>query len=436
MGKLIDFNYIERRREYRYSVYDYNLMLPDGLLYTRSFIVIKNKLNSIIRFTDLHKYIALFDGRIFVPITANAKKKMQNVCMMLNYILVDNYDVFKIDHVFNITKEALESFFRDYALNKSSRGEYRSQKVIKECVQSIVDFMGKLKSVFGDEVLIKNTELYSKKVTSGMKGKLVNKIIPAFQVRGVKTCSTVFRDLPTKVFNILLNLAFRYMPEIAFAMCLQAFAGLRAGEVFNVRRRNCVYGPGIIFTKIEGRIVKAEIDLTAELPMRSDGIICGKIKKERKQAVYPPFLNAFISAYDRHMQYLQNKEYEEEYAPMFINSYGMAMTYSSYLERFKKLVNKYLKPTLIASQDPECRIYGQLLCENNLGTHALRHWYSVQLVLHGEDVAQIQFWRGDSNPESALLYLRNKGDLLKELHQANNDLIEILMEYGESFVNE
>ena len=60
MGKLIDFNYIERRREYRYSVYDYNLMLPDGLLYTRSFIVIKNKLNSIIRFTDLHKYIALF----------------------------------------------------------------------------------------------------------------------------------------------------------------------------------------------------------------------------------------------------------------------------------------------------------------------------------------------------------------------------------------
>ena len=59
-----------------------------------------------------------------------------------------------------------------------------------------------------------------------------------------------------------------------------------------------------------------------------------------------------------------------------------------------------------------------------------RHWYSVQLVLHGEDIAKIQYWRGDSNPESAFLYLQNKGDLVRELEQTSGELIEILMDVG------
>ena len=75
-------------------------------------------------------------------------------------------------------------------------------------------------------------------------------------------------------------------------------------------------------------------------------------------------------------------------------------------------------------------MYGQLLYENKLGPHALRHFFSVQLALMGEDVAGLQYWRGDSNPESALLYLQNKGDLIKELSAANDMFADFMISEG------
>jgi integrase len=77
------------------------------------------------------------------------------------------------------------------------------------------------------------------------------------------------------------------------------------------------------------------------------------------------------------------------------------------------------------------RIFGQLLYENKLMPHSLRHWFSVQLALRGEDIAQIQFWRGDKSPESAFAYLQNKGDLIRELESTGEMLFDILMDEGE-----
>jgi len=115
---------------------------------------------------------------------------------------------------------------------------------------------------------------------------------------------------------------------------------------------------------------------------------------------------------------------------MFINNKGLAMTYDDYSNRFTSLVLNHFCAALLESPDPECRIYGQLLYENNLGLHALRHWFSVQLVLHGEDIAPIQYWRGDKNPTSVFAYLQNKGDLVKELESAGNLFAELLMTHG------
>ncbi|GHT58933.1 hypothetical protein FACS18945_5130 [Bacteroidia bacterium] len=226
----------------------------------------------------------------------------------------------------------------------------------------------------------------------------------------------------------MLNLAFRYAPDIALAICLQAFAGLRAGEICNVRQEASPLGGGIIFTHIVGDVRKIEIDLTREVRLRSDGVIVGKIKKERIQCVYPPFIDAFVAAYKFHRDHMRPSE--SDYCPMFTNSRGKAMTYIDYSRRFDALVTKHFRPALLESDDPACKLYGQLLYENKLGLHALRHWFSVQLVLHGEDIAQIQFWRGDSNPESAFVYLQNKGDLVRELERTSADFINIALAYG------
>ncbi len=58
------------------------------------------------------------------------------------------------------------------------------------------------------------------------------------------------------------------------------------------------------------------------------------------------------------------------------------------------------------------------------------HWFSTQLALRGESIDQLQFWRGDRNPESALVYLQNKGDLVRELAKTNELLAAFLMEEG------
>lgn len=233
------------------------------------------------------------------------------------------------------------------------------------------------------------------------------------------------------MLELLVALALRYTPDIAFAICAQAFAGLRAGEVLNMRQENSPAGRGIIFTYIEDCIIRADIDITRELPMRSDGVICGRIKKERIQSVYPPFLKAFMAAYTKHIDFLKMHKCEEEYAPMFIDRRGMAMTYDTYYRRFTELVEKYFRPALISHNDPTCNIYGHILYENKIGLHVMRHWFSVQLVLHGEDVAQIQYWRGDRSPESAFLYLQNKGELIRNLQDSNDALAKILMSQGE-----
>jgi len=435
MGKIIGLHKNDgRRREYHYGLYAHRLVASNGEVYARHFIVVKNRFGLIVHFTRLHNYVGVYDGKVFAPLTSDAEAKLRYVCMMLNYVMVQHHDKFNIDHVFKISKESLECFFRDYAQEPLANGEYRSQQSIEKCVYAVTMFFRKLRRKFGGHMLLRESDFIIEKTVYDKRGRQHQKKAPAFQVKGFPKQKTVFRELPTKAFKILINLAFRYAPDIAFAMCLQAFAGLRAGEAMNVRQEGSPLGNGLILTYFEGEVRKIEIDLTKELPMRSDGIICGKIKKERKQCVYPPFLRAFHSAYERHKSILAGRGFEADHYPMFINNKGLAMTYKDYNRRFSLLVENHFRPSLLESDDPECRIYGQLLYENRLGLHALRHWFSVQLVLNGEDIGQIQFWRGDKTPESSLLYLQNKGDLVRELEDAGDALSKMLMNCGERLV--
>ncbi|MBR2562250.1 MAG: site-specific integrase [Clostridia bacterium] len=430
MGDVIQFNASNIRKDYRFAVYEHKLVTKDGLSFIRSFIVLKNRYGVIVRFTRLHNYTGAYSGRTARPLASDANARMHYICMMMNYTLIDNYELYRADHVFNITKEMLVSFFTDYALGTKADGGYRGSESVENCIHSVTLFFSKLIWKFGGHVAMKRAELYKEVHGYDHKGRLVKRAVPDFEIRYVPEEKEIFRDIPTKVFKILMNLALRYAPDIAFAMGLQAFAGLRPGEVCNVRQEGSPKGSGIIFTYLDGRLTRADIDLTHEYAMRSDGVECGKIKKERKQSVYPLFLEAFQQLYECHKDYLASQPFEKDYCPMFVNSSGMAMTYGNYYTRFQYLVDTYLRPLLLEHSDPECRIYGQMLCENKLAPHSLRHWFSVQLALRGEPLDQLQFWRGDRSPESALVYLQNKGELVQELAKTNELLAAFLMDEG------
>ena len=415
---------------YHYSVYEHRLIGPDGILYTRAFIVLKNQYGIIVRFTRLHNYLGIYEGKVCRPITADGVNRARYVCMMLNYILIKQRYKYHINHVFDISKEALVDFLSDYALTEKANGGHRGRQSIEKCVSAVTLFMKKLVQKHGKDMRLKKTDLYTEKDVYTRKGRIEKHRTPDFQVPAIREIRTIFRDIPTEIFQILLEQAIRYTPDIALAVALQAFAGLRPGEVCNVRQEDSPLGKGISFTFLDGRLIRAEIDLTREIALRSDGVNCGRIKKERRQCIYSPFLDAFYLLYQRHLEYLRSASFEQDYRRMFVNSRGMAMTYGNYRQRFTYLIEEYLRPYLIHHEKPELRIYGQLLYENHLGPHALRHWFSVQLALRGEDVAQLQFWRGDSNPQSAFLYLQNKGDLLQELSRTNELLSQLLQQEG------
>ena len=433
MGDVIHLNARNPRKDYKYAVYEHKLVTKDGLSFIRSFIVLKNQYGVIVRFTRLHNYTGAYSGRSVRPLASDANARMHYICMMLNYILIDNYDVYKIDHVFNITKEMLVMFFTDYALGPKADGGHRGSESVENCIHAVTLFFSKLIWKYGSHVAMKREELYREVRSYDHRGRPVKRSVPDFEIRYVPEGKEIFRDIPTKVFVILMNLALRYTPDIAFAMGLQAFAGLRPGEVCNVRQEGSPKGSGIIFTYLDGRMIRADIDLTHEYAMRSDGVECGKIKRERKQGVYRPFLEVFQQLYENHKVFLATQTYEADYCPMFVNASGMAMTYANYYARFQYLVDTHLRPLLLMHPDAECQVYGQMLCENKLAPHALRHWFSVQLALRGEPIEQLQYWRGDNSPDSALLYLQNKGELVRKLEETNDLLAMFLMEEGAKY---
>ncbi|GHU87236.1 hypothetical protein FACS1894202_01130 [Clostridia bacterium] len=418
------------RTEYRYGLYFRKQTAPDGSTYAKPVIVLRNDYGDIVRFTRLHQFADSSADKPFVPLSSGGKERLYHVCSMLNWIIVEQYECFHIDNVLATTKEALNKFFQNYATAADDSGNIRTQVTVEKCMNNVTEFFRKLKQCYGKDVALNTGDLYIEQTVYGKNGRRLIKRVPSFQARGVVKQNSVFRELPTKAFKILLSLAFRYAPDIAFALCLQAFAGLRAGEALNVRQEISPLGGCIIFTRIGSFVRKIEIDLTREFQLRSDGTVVGGIKKPRIQCVYPPFIQAFTAAYEQHKIWLSTRRFEAEYAPMFINNKGLAMTYKDYTYRFKQLIERHFRPALLDSSDEELRVYGQLLYENSLGLHSLRHWFSVQLVLHGEDIAQVQFWRGDKSPESAFTYLQNKGDLVRELETSSEFLTEILMREG------
>lgn len=428
MGEIFEMNPPEKTQ--RYAVYSIRNKTEDGLLYTRAFIVVKNGYGVITRFTRLQEFAGVYENHTYKPLTANPEGKLYFIVAMLNYVLVDHGAENGIRHVFDITKPMLAEFFDAYAMEKLPDGGHRGAERVERCISCVTLFMYKMAWKYGGYMKIRRSELYVERMVFTRKGAQVKRNVPDFQATGIVDEEGVFRDMPTKVLEILIPMAFRYTPDVAFAMCLQAFAGLRAGEAMNVRQECSPYGPGLIFTEIGGQVQGIRIDLRKELVLRSDGAETGLIKKARMQEVYPPFVGTVYMAYRLHQQYLKNVSFEKEYAPMFVNSNGMAMSYESYRQKFKALVNGRLRQELVKSSDPELRLYGQMLYENNLGTHALRHWFTVQLVLRGEDIGTIQSFRGDKNPETAFQYLQNKGELVHELEEANVQLVSALMGIG------
>lgn len=417
---------------YHFSVYKHTLVFKESELLTRKFIVLKDERGDICAFTDFHKYISSSKKSYIHRITDDGNNRHYYVAKMLNYVFFDKYH---IDTLNSITIKMVSDFLNDYGncILPNDNCE-RTKSTVISCVKTIIDFLDQFISENSDKCQIKQEELYKTITIRNKRGKMIKEKVPAFDVTYSGKTKNIFRDMPNKVFDILINHVIRKHPDILMLVALSSFAGLRPAEACNIRRTDSPLGPGIRFVIQNGEITDVILDLKKELNLRSDLKPVGAIKKERIQRVYPVFLDAFVKCYKIYMTYMEHHKYEAEYGALTVNKQGKAITYDNYYQKFRKIVEELI-PILLANEDAEIVNYGHLLMENNISPHIFRHWFSVRLTLYGEDTAGLMYWRGDNSPLSAITYLQNKGELEKQYRYVNSELFDFMswqadIEYG------
>ena len=408
----------------RFSVYNHNLVAKDNQLVTRKFICLKMS-DGTLKFTHFQKYAQNPKFRIR-RINDGDDPRCTYITQLLNYAFF-----FKgIKSLNEISVDIIKEFLNDYGkceLPDDDDNTHRNKATVERCVKIIMDFMELYLNDNKKFCKMRIDELYKWVDYRDHNGKMRQKKVPVFDVIYSGTTREIFRDIPNKVFEIIFSHIAIHHTQILGLVLLCAFAGLRPSESCNVRRPESIFGPGIIFTTINNEVTKIQIDLRKEYVLRSDRLPTGKIKKERMQTVPDIFLKAFMNSYNIYMEYLNGKQYETDFAPFTINKQGKAYTYDSFYGKFQEIIKDEITPILLADNDAEVVLYGRMLLENKLSPHIFRHWYTVQLVLSGvSEPGILMAHRGDSSPDSALTYIKNKSELAKQFTKVNNETYNYL----------
>lgn len=406
-----------------FAIYTHELIREDGTIKMCNLIVVRDG-NKIKHFTNYHLYLKT--GKIVSDSSDNITR-CRCVVKFLNYAF--NYG--HITTLNELNNDIIKEYIQLYGsceLPYDDEETSRTKETVYKCVGYIMDFVSQVKRKQKNNSRIVIDDLYRMEKKRDKFGRIIEYRVYDFDITYRDKNYPIFRDIPNKVFTILFDIIFSNHPELLGLVILGAFAGSRPAEACNCRRTDSPLGPGILFEQQNGKITKVTIDYRMEFNLRSDAVCVGRIKKARMQDVPPLFLGAFVDSYNYYMDYLSDKKYEADYGPFSLNKQGKAITYASYYGKFQNIVKNELVPILLADEDPEVVIYGQILTEHNLSPHAFRHWYTVQLVLSGvNDVGVLMHLRGDSNPESSLWYLKNKSDLVKKYQKVNNETFNYLL---------
>lgn len=412
----------QRMLSMRFAVYEHTFVLRDNQLIKRKYIVLKED-SEIVGWTSFHIYVGQAGNKKVHRLASNGGIRFHNVIKLLNYAFFEKHSICKLT---DITQEIVRDFLNDYGLCRLPNDDAkttRAKSTVESCVSDVIDFLKNIINGHKDSIM-KESELY-KEVQSFSKKrkKYITHKVPAFKVLYNAKPNTIFRDIPEVAFSIILNQVIDKHKNILMLVVLSAFAGLRPSESCNVRRVDSKLGAGIRFEFIGDEVSNIYIDLTEEKNLRSDLVSVGGIKKERTQKVFPAFLQAFNDCYTIYMHHIEGKKYESDYGALTNGRSGKAYTYQSYYTEFQKVVKECI-PIMLNSDDPEIRIYGEILLENKISPHIFRHWFSTRLTLYGVSVAELMYWRGDTSPESAITYINNKSDLDKKYSEVASKIFD------------
>lgn len=355
------------------------------------------------------------------------RKPCTHLCMFLNYIFKDRTNPLK--SIKQLKYEDVNCFLNEYSNGNIGQDtkSFKDGNSVREVKRTI--------DAFGYWLSRKN--IGRDKVVPYFKQKDFNKVIEVRQyehgkTRKVSVYKTPFsvkihgkirrekvKEVQAILLLCLLHTANHYDKMLTLPIALQAFAGLREGEVMQLCKER------ITLDKPSNILEEFSIDLWQEKIIRDDGKITGHIKIPRDQCVYYSFLSLIDKYYKEHMLLLKEKGYSnDEYGAMFFNKRGQAMISDNYEDRFRNIVAKTIKLLSALSN------YGLVEASNvlsvlhkaSLTPHSMRYFFTgfITEKCNGNPF-EIAVWRGDSNIQSALTYLRQHKPTREKIRETQDE---------------
>ena len=343
------------------------------------------------------------------------RKKSIAVCAFLNYFLWET----TYEHLSEITINDIRGFLVAYKTKEDGRP--RSALGWHEGITCIFEFLAdyynKNNEVFS--FAYQYQDLVTERIVrdSQTKRKMFVKEYNYMAVKPPKQMTKKNRFLLYGYLDFILFECKMYDPEMAFAIALQAYAGLREGEVVNL-----TYDRIHLRAAGFGRIGSIMLDLTEPAPFADDGrkSIFGNIKISRKQMVYPDFNERIMELYEAHTarHHAMGLPTTGD-APVFVNKYKRPMSESTYTKHVKELFCEHFLPDLKKASEEKGTWaidapYIEIYEEEYPGAHMFRHWFTMYLLQRAKLTAdEIAKWRGDSSRDSMLDYIHVNADMLE-----------------------
>lgn len=264
------------------------------------------------------------------------------------------------------------------------------------------------------------------------KVKLVSN--SALNVSAPKTTHKKNRYLVYGYLELLIYEAKKYDPMIALAIALQAYAGIREGEVTNL-----TIGRVKMISGSFGSLTGISLDISSTAPYwekhkyRTNPASIKKIRPQ--QEVYSDFVISVKQIFEDHIAYMELKRYKtspEE--PLFINKFGKPLTEFTYRNRVKKLFYNHflpsLKKTCIRQNTwAENAAYIEAYEEEYPGAHMFRHWFTMYLITKANlNIGQVRKLRGDSSETAVQEYIHINSDIIEAYKASSYRFIQSVLE--------
>ena len=426
MAKIINLGArLAQRKEYEFAAKSTLLKDENGQPRLFFFIVLRHiQTKETICYTRLERFVIDRGGGRSLVNESTERMAMSNVVSFLNFVLHDTTK--------NQIHDIGQNEIRQFLINSKSRPdgkEMKSSSWGKKKHAVLLFLENYYKHNFnilsfryaGDElsetVLVKRRDGYSSR-------KILVKNYKGFSVKAPIANDHKHRSRVIMYGHLetLLFVARLYNPMLYLAIALQAFAGLREGEVTNLSISDIDMRERL--GMLEGFFI--HLNKSDSNRFRRGKSQSGVIKKTREaQQVYPCFNEKVKQAYLLHLDLLKSKGLPTSgNSPLFYNKWNKPMsvtTYSSHLRTLFKgnFIEALQKTSLGTEFEGETQAYIESYQQEYPGAHMFRHWFTMFLITKENlKPEMVRRWRGDS-PNSLAYeeYLHINGDYINQYRE-------------------